>query len=145
MLAIAYFPLNLSATFSQFMACIFILFLLGFSGNSVGLMIGSMMQDPKMVYSVTTFAILPFIVFAGFFKNRLNFPWWIGWFEYLSPCKYGFEGLLLNEVRYASESNIGFYNFDMTIGGCVTALILISIITRALSLLFLYMLRMKLQ
>ena len=80
MLAIAYFPLNLSATFSQFATFALILFLLGFSGNSLGLMIGSMVKDAKLVYSMVTFTVLPLIVFAGFFKNRSNFPWWVGWF-----------------------------------------------------------------
>jgi ABC-type multidrug transport system permease subunit len=42
--------------------------------------------------AVVPIFILPFMLFGGFYNNRSTFASWIGWIEYLSPFKYGFEG-----------------------------------------------------
>jgi len=54
-------------------------FLVGLSGNSLGLLIGSLVTDQKSVSIATPIIILPFFLFSGFFKNRNNLPVWIGW------------------------------------------------------------------
>jgi ABC-type multidrug transport system permease subunit len=61
-----------------------------FAGNSLGLLIGSLVSDAKSISAALPMVILPFILFSGFFKNRDDLPVWIGWIEYLSPLKYGF-------------------------------------------------------
>ena len=37
------------------------------------------------------------MMFAGFFKSLDSLPSWFGWIQYLSPFKYGYEMLLVNE------------------------------------------------
>jgi ATP-binding cassette subfamily G (WHITE) protein 2 len=61
-----------------------------FAGNSLGLLIGSLVSDAKSISAALPMVILPFILFSGFFKNRDDLPVWIGWIEYISPLKYGF-------------------------------------------------------
>ncbi len=63
---------------------------MSFAGNSLGLLIGSLVSDAKSISAALPMVILPFILFSGFFKNRDDLPVWIGWIEYLSPLKYGF-------------------------------------------------------
>ncbi len=70
--------------------------LMSFCGASLGLLLGSVITDEKDVSTVLPVFLLPMIVFSGFFKNRADLPGWIGWFEYLSPNKYSFIGLLEN-------------------------------------------------
>ena len=53
------------------------------------------------------------MLFSGLFKNRDDLPGWIGWFEYISPMKYGFIGFAQNEVAY-KDSNIDQLDFDLT-------------------------------
>lgn len=43
--------------------------------------------------------MLPFLLFAGFLTNVDTFPKWIGWVQYLSPIRYGFEAGMWNEFQ----------------------------------------------
>lgn len=63
---------------------------MSFAGNSLGLLIGSLVSDAKSISAALPMVNLPFILFSGFFKNRDDLPVWIGWIEYISPLKYGF-------------------------------------------------------
>lgn len=87
---------GLANTGGQFFTFYFSLFLMGFAGSSMGLLLGSVILDAKSVSSVVPMLILPFILFSGFFKNRDDLPRWLFWIEYISPNKYGFIGLVKN-------------------------------------------------
>jgi len=67
-----------------------------FAGDSIGLMLGSIAEDSKAVSNLTPLILNPLVLFSGFFKNLGNLPSWIGWIQYLSPIKYGFQAFLLN-------------------------------------------------
>lgn len=43
--------------------------------------------------------IIPFMLFAGFFVNQDNIPWYLKEFQYLSIFKYGYQALFLNEYN----------------------------------------------
>ena len=116
---------------------------MAFCGNSLGLMIGSIINDEKTASTAINIIILPLIAFSGFFKNRANLPDWIGWVEYLSPFKYGFSAYLQNEVQF-SESRVDELNFDVDIWTCIRVLAGMAVIFRFLSLFFLWLLRNKL-
>lgn len=87
-------------TAEQFFIHYLVFALMAFNGASLGLLIGSIVKDPKSVSGVIPLFTMPIILFAGFFKNRADFPDWIGWMQYLSPNKYGFMAFVLNEVAY---------------------------------------------
>ncbi len=74
------------------------------NGNSMGLAAGSAAKDEKTAMAVVPIFMLPFMLFGGFYNNRSSFASWIGWVEYLSPFKYGFEG---NKFIFFSSS---FFN-----------------------------------
>ena len=40
-----------------------------------------------------------FTFYLGLFKNQDDFPTWIGWIEYVSPYKYAYEALCINEYE----------------------------------------------
>jgi ABC-type multidrug transport system permease subunit len=98
---ILYWFVGLSSTAGQFFTFYFITFLMGFSGSSLGLLLGSMITDAKSVSGVVPIIILPLVLFSGYFKNFADLPKWIGWIEYISPLKYGFTAYTLNETMYA--------------------------------------------
>ena len=58
-----------------------------------------MFKNTHIAMSVSPFAIMPFMLFSGFYKNRSNFLGWIGWIEYISPLKYAFEAFATNEYE----------------------------------------------
>jgi len=75
---------------SQFFIHCFIIILISFCGSSLGMLIGSVIIDPKTIFGVASIFVFPIMMFSGYLKNRDDLPVWIGWIEYLSPCKYGF-------------------------------------------------------
>ena len=40
---------------------------------------------------------MPLQLFAGFFKSLEDIPAWFSWIQYVSPFKYGYEMLVVNE------------------------------------------------
>ena len=118
--------------------------LIAFAGASLGLLLGSLIFDAKSVSAVIPIVIVPFILFSGFFKNRESLPVWLGWFEYISPNKYGFIGFLENEVAYKA-SRIDNLEFDLTKWEAIIVLFCLGIFFRLLSLFFLWFLRKKSQ
>jgi len=91
---------DLANSGGQFFIHCLIFILMSFNGASLGLLLGSVILDPKSVSAVVPIFILPIILFAGFFKNRADLPGWIGWIQYISPNKYGFIGFVENEVTH---------------------------------------------
>lgn len=86
--------IDLGHTAGQFFIHCLVFALMSFCGSSLGLLIGSIILDPKSVSAVVPILLLPVMLFSGFFKNRNNLPKWIGWIEYISPNKYGFIGFV---------------------------------------------------
>ncbi len=70
MALIVYWMIGLASTVEQFFTFYLITFLVSFAGNSLGLLLGSMLTDAKSVSAATPLVLLPFILFSGFFKNR---------------------------------------------------------------------------
>jgi len=141
---IVYWMAGLSATSEQFFMLYFTVFLLNLCGNSLGLLLGSMIKDAKLVSAAVPLIFLPLALLAGFFKNTDNIPRWIGWIQYISPMKYGFIVLLSNEVKN-KKSHIDTLNFDVGYWESVVILIGLAIGYRLLSLIFLWLLRTKIE
>ena len=93
---IFYWMVDLSATAEQFFLFYLISLLTALSGNSLGLLIGSMITDVKTAPVAIPIVLIPFIVLSGFFKNTGSIPKWVGWIQYLSPIKYGFSAMVEN-------------------------------------------------
>ena len=74
----------------------FTIFLVNLCGNSLGLLIGSIIKDPKHLGLAVPLILLPFALFSGFFKNTGSLVNWFGWIQYISPMKYGYIILLSN-------------------------------------------------
>lgn len=63
------------------------------NGNSLGLFLGSLFKESKVAVTLLPLLTMTLMLFGGFFMNRSNLMTWISWFEYLSPVKYGFQGI----------------------------------------------------
>jgi ABC-type multidrug transport system permease subunit len=60
---------------------------------------GCMFKDVKVASGVLPMFIMPLMLFSGFFQNRGNLLAWISWLEYLSPIKYAFEAVMVNQYE----------------------------------------------
>lgn len=74
-----------------------ILCVLGFVGNSIGLMTGSLFKDAQRASAMAPALLLPLMTFSGLYNKLDDIPKWISWLQYISPFRYGLHALLLNE------------------------------------------------
>ena len=137
---IIYWMVDLSSTAEQFFLFYLTVCMVSLSGNSIGLLIGSLVDSAKSVSIATTLFFLPFILVSGFFKNFDSMPAWFGWFQYINPFKYTFICLTINEVKHR-ESNINDLNFDLEFWPCIGLLGALAVGYRLLSLFYLWYLR----
>lgn len=143
---ILYWMVGLEETAEQFFVFYFAVFLINFAGSSLGLFLGSVAKDAKLVVLLVPICVLPFVLFSGFFKNREDLPVWLGWLEYLSPIKYGYIVLIRNELHEESEQGfVDSLNFELELWTAAYILIGLCVALRMLSLFFLWLGRQKLQ
>ncbi len=95
-----YWMIGLASTAEQFWLFYLVTFLINLCGNSLGLLLGSVITDQKSVSGSIPLILLPLILFSGYFKNTDTLSDWIGWIQYISPLKYGFISMTKNEVKY---------------------------------------------
>ena len=87
---IVYWFIGLSNTASQFFIFYFILYLIAFNGMSIGLFLGSLVQDARTITTLAPAMAQIISLLSGYFKNLSNLPKWIGWVQYLSPLRYSY-------------------------------------------------------
>ena len=96
--AIVYYAIGFNTVFwykfPLFQAIIFLIFN---ASGGYALILGTIFSDKQLAVTLTPVLIIPFMLFAGFFVNQNNIPWFLKEFEYLSIFKYGFQALVLNE------------------------------------------------
>lgn len=88
------------------------------TGVSVGYLVGTLFKDANTAMSMMPAFVFPFMILSGFYKNRADYAPWIGWIEYLSPFKYGFQALSINEfeVTHFVPNPIDKYSFEFSKG-----------------------------
>jgi len=95
--SISYWSVGLQADGEKFAVCLLTLVLLALSGNSIGLFLGCLFEDVSIALLVAPMVILPLMMFSGFFLNPESTPVYLQWIEWISPMKYSFAALALNE------------------------------------------------
>ena len=58
---------------------------------------GCAISEPTAALAATPAITIPLMLLAGFFVDLSTLPTWFSWLAYLSPFKYGFEMLSVNE------------------------------------------------
>ena len=76
---IVYWFIGLSSTATQFFTFFFILYLVGFNGMSLGLLLGSTIKDQKSLGTLAPALAQTVALISGYFKNLDSIPSWIGW------------------------------------------------------------------
>lgn len=94
--------------------------------------------------------LIPFILFGGFFVNSATYPAWVGWFQYLSPIRYGFEALMRNEFDENGALNgqldiVKTLNLEFGKPYCLLMLAVTALITRIIGFFCLQMFTSKFQ
>lgn len=71
--------------------------LLSLVGNSMGLLVGSFFDEPKLASAMAPLIFIPMMLFSGFYKQRETLSPIVSWIEYITPLKYAFEAFVTNE------------------------------------------------
>jgi hypothetical protein len=91
--------------------------------------------------------MMPLIVFGGLMVNVGSIPVWITWLQWLSPIRYGIEIFLRNELEDitfpANMSPLDQFDFNVGMQNCIVYLVILTVVTRILSLVFLKLLVSK--
>ncbi len=66
------------------------------TGNSIGIMAGCAIQDPKKVTTVPPMLILPLMMFSGIYNKINSIPVVFRWLQYMSPFRYGLHSVMQN-------------------------------------------------
>jgi len=117
------------------------------AGNAVGLLAGCMFSDPRVAAGIAPMAIMPLMIFAGYYINSSQMPIWLAWIQYISPFFYCLQGTLQNEFNDSpfGSGPITQLGFTIPVGMCALYHIIIGLGFRALALLNLKLLVRRLQ
>ncbi len=147
---ILYFGVGFERTAGQFFYFYLVLFLVVMNASSFGYLCSSIFSKAETATGLAPIIIMPILLFSGFFSNSGSYPVWIGWIQWISPIRYGLEGLVYNEfsTRHYGPYDINmidFLSFKLGLSKCLIILAVISIFVRFLSLFFLKTLISKFQ
>jgi len=116
---------------------IFLLCMIGMAlaGNSIGLLVGSQIPDPKAAAGSVNAIIIPFLCFAGIVKNFGDMGSWIKWAQYISPHRYVMETMMANEYDGSplQKQFLDFYHYDLGMWESWLLLIGLGLMIRLLS------------
>jgi ATP-binding cassette subfamily G (WHITE) protein 1 len=62
-------------------------------------MMGTIFQTPKQATAMAGMILLPLMMFGGLYSNMNSYPNYIGWLQYISPFKYGFQAVISNQLK----------------------------------------------
>lgn len=68
-------------------------------GFALGIFFASIFKNLPTALAVAPLSLLPMMLFSGLFVNSENIPVYFDWIKYLSPMKYGFEGMLKAQME----------------------------------------------
>jgi len=94
---IAYWMIGFQKDFSHFIIFWIVGVLTGNIGAAMGLFLGIVAKDASTATALMPLTVIPFMLFSGFLVNTSNVPVYFIWVPPISPVRYGFSALILNE------------------------------------------------
>jgi len=95
---LVYFWVRLNETSnSKYFIFVGLMNYIGLTGASYGYLIGVLGGDQEKIAVLNPLVTVPLMVMSGFFTNNQNFAPYLLPFYYISPFKYGYETMFINE------------------------------------------------
>ncbi|KAM3141201.1 hypothetical protein pb186bvf_006586 [Paramecium bursaria] len=115
--------------------------------NSLGLMTGCVFKTTQLALDASDMILMPAVIFSGFIANSKQFYVWIGWIQWISPLKYAFEAIMINQTSNRNYEVQPEELFDFTLGiwPCIAILLGLFVLFRVIAVIFLYKLRTRQQ
>ena len=115
---IVYPMTGLVPAWPEFLRFITFLILFNFAAAAVCLFLGILLRNPGVANLIGSLTMLFSLLFAGFLLNRESIPAAVLWLQKLSIFHYGFEGLIVNEVKFLQLVDKK-YGLDIEVPGAV--------------------------
>jgi ABC-type multidrug transport system permease subunit len=138
---IVYFKIGFTVSYLQFSLFYLTLLLLAMATSGFGYLLSTTVQSPEAAVPLVNVIMMPLIQFGGFLVNAGTIPWYLRWFQYLSPVRYAMESITTNEFQgktynlQLGEGNpVEYLGFNMGIQKCLLCLLALSIGLRLLSM-----------
>jgi ABC-type multidrug transport system ATPase subunit len=96
---IVYWMIGLNSGADRFFLFVVIVVETSFISNSIGLMISATVRSEAVAQAIAPVVLIVFLLFGGFYVNTANIPPYFIWLEWISFVKYGFNGLMRNEME----------------------------------------------
>uniref|UniRef100_K3X5A5 ABC transporter domain-containing protein n=1 Tax=Globisporangium ultimum (strain ATCC 200006 / CBS 805.95 / DAOM BR144) TaxID=431595 RepID=K3X5A5_GLOUD len=110
----AYFLIGIGQGFDAYFYMQLMIILVNSTAIGLGYMVSCLCRRVDIAPIVGVVIILPFLLFGGLFLNSADAPDYFVWIQYISPIKYGFEGLM--KIYWGQVSSIPC---DEAIENCV--------------------------
>lgn len=95
-ISIVYWPLGLNDHAYNFLRCMLILILVTLTGSSFGIMISVVAPNIQAALAMSPVFFIPLMLASGFMIDSDQLGDWFV-YKYISPYRYGYEGLIRNE------------------------------------------------
>jgi ABC-type multidrug transport system ATPase subunit len=89
-----YFLIGIGHGFATYIKLQAFVVLLNFGAVGVGYMVSCLCRRVELAPIVGIVILLPFMLFGGLFLNASSTPPYFVWIQYISPIKYGYEGMM---------------------------------------------------
>lgn len=103
--AVVYFMVQFQMTAEKFFLYAVTTMLLSITGSALGIFFASLFAELNVALAITPLFLLPLMLFSGLIVNNNSIPVYFNWIKYISPMKYGFAALGLNEFQGLSLPN----------------------------------------
>lgn len=90
----AYFLIGFDVGFEGYISLQLFVFLVNSCAVALGYMVSCLCRRVDIAPIIGVVIILPFMLFGGLFLNSDDAPKYFIWIQYISPIKYGFEGMM---------------------------------------------------
>ncbi|RLN05697.1 hypothetical protein BBJ28_00024932 [Nothophytophthora sp. Chile5] len=89
-----YFLIGIGHGFVTYISLQLFVVLLNFAAVGLGYMVSCLVRRVEIAPIVGIVILMPFMLFGGLFLNASSSPPYFVWIQYISPIKYGYEGLM---------------------------------------------------
>uniref|UniRef100_T1JB20 Protein white n=1 Tax=Strigamia maritima TaxID=126957 RepID=T1JB20_STRMM len=117
--AISYWLIGFYPDAIKFIIASIINILVANAATSFGYLISAVSSTTTMALSVGPPAVLPLLLFGGFFLNKRSVPWYLNWLQYISWFKYAFEALAINQWKDVKHIECNVNNITCPKSGLV--------------------------
>ncbi|KAI8098616.1 uncharacterized protein BX664DRAFT_271326 [Halteromyces radiatus] len=97
--AISYFMIGLNPTLSVFLKFLLVLVLFNLAAAGLCLCFATAFKNLSAANLLANLVMLFSMLFGGFLLNKEHIPGFLSWLQYLSFFNYGYEALIVNELK----------------------------------------------